>query len=201
MRDHRVIAVDLPGHGDSEKPHEPTAYGPKLQAGLVALLDRLRIDKAHFVGFSMGANVVGDLVIANPDRVQTATLGSGFFTVWDESEEEFARHTEQRATSGERFPWEPENQDFQALAAVIRGARFSAVTAEQIADISTPGVVVYGSIEIDRMSASQRQRLHAVPGSMTLLILEGKDHDSQNAAILSTEFSNAVRNLIAANPI
>lgn len=82
--DYRVIAVDLRGHGDSDKPHEPMAYGRNLHADLIGLLDHLDIDKAHFVGFSLGANVVGDLVVSSPERVQSATMGSGFFTAWDE---------------------------------------------------------------------------------------------------------------------
>ncbi len=122
VRDHTVIAVDLRGHGDSDKPHDPMAYGPNMQSDLVKLLDLLEVDRAHFVGFSLGASIVGDLVVSSPERVRTATMGSGYFTTWDETEERFARMTENRAAADEQYPWEPENQDYRALAAVIRGA-------------------------------------------------------------------------------
>ncbi len=185
VRDHRVIAVDLRGHGDSRKPHQPSAYGPNLHRDLVELLDRLGIDRAHFVGFSLGASVVGDLVVSRPERVQTATMGSGFFTRWDEREEEFASLIEKQKP---------------ALAALVRGARFSEVSAEQIAAVDTPVLIVFGSVELDDMTDSQRQRLRRLPRSIQVLTVEGADHDSQNAAILSPEFSQAVRALIAANP-
>ena len=200
-KDHQVIAVDLRGHGDSPKPHEPEDYGRKMAADLVRLMDALEIQQAHFVGFSMGASVVGDLLITSPERVRTATMASGLFTRWDPEEEAFAVYTEQRATSGERFPWEPENQDFRALAAVIRGARFASVSADQIEAISVPVLVVYGSVELHEMHESDRERLDALPPSFQTLIIEGADHDSPNAAVLSDEFAVSVRELIDAHPM
>lgn len=200
VRDYRVIAVDLRGHGDSYKPHDPMAYGPNLHSDLIKLLDDLDIDKAHFVGFSLGANVVGDIVVSSPERVQTATLGSGFFTVWDEAEEDFARLTENRDASEERHSWEPENQDYRALAAVIRGAKYSAVRPEQIALIVTPTLIAFGGIEAEHMTEAQKRSLESVPSSVEVLIIDRADHDSQNAAILSPEFTHAVRQLIASNP-
>ena len=199
IQDHKVIAVDLRGHGDSEKPHDPIAYGPNMQSNLVELLDHLGIDKAHFIGFSFGASVVGDVVVSNPDRVQTATMGSGYFTTWNEREEDFAQLIESRASSSERNHWEPENQDYMALAAAIRGTKYSEVSLEQIAAISAPTLIVFGSIELEHMTELQRSRLEDMPSSITVQIIDGADHDSPKAAILSPEFTQAVRELIASN--
>ncbi len=199
VHDHKLIAVDLRGHGRSSKPHDPIAYGPNLQADLVSLLDHLNIDKAHFVGFSLGASVVGDLLVLSPDRVQTATMGSGYFTTWDEAEEDFARGLEERGASGEHH--EPENQDYRALAALIRGARYLPVSPEQISAVSTPTLMVFGSIELEHMTSVQNQRLRELPAAVELKIIDGADHDSPKAAILSPEFVEAVRTLIASNPV
>ncbi len=176
------------------------AYGPNLHADLVELLDRLDIGKAHFVGFSLGANVVGDLVVSRPERVQTATMGSGFFTTWDDGEEEFAKLTESRAEGDERHPWEPANQDYRALAAVIRGARYSVVSPEQIASVSVPTLLVYGSVEVEHMTGLQKQQLEDLPDSVEVVIVDGTDHDSPNAAILSSTFTQSVLELITSNP-
>lgn len=200
IQDHKVIAVDLRGHGDSDKPHDPTAYGLRMQADLTHLLDHLRIDKAHFIGFSLGASVVGDVLVSSPERVRTATMGSGYFTTWDDAEEEFARQIESRGQRDDRHPWEPENQDYRALAAVVRGVRYAVVSPEQIASINTPTLMVFGSIEVESMSEAHRDRLKGLPSSVKLLIIEGADHDSSKAAILNPLFSRAVRELIAANP-
>ena len=176
------------------------AYGPNLHADLFELLDDLDIDKAHFVGFSLGANVVGDALVADPGRVQTATMGSGFFTAWDEREEEFAKSIEARVADDRREPWEPENQDYRALAAVIRGARYSAVSEEQIASVRRPTLIVFGSIEVEHMMDVQKQQLEVLPESVQVVIIDGADHDSLNAAILTPEFARAVRTLIAEHP-
>lgn len=198
--DHKLIAVDLRGHGQSAKPHEPEAYGQNMVDDLVRVLDRLGLERAHFVGFSLGASIVGGLLVSYPDRVLTATLGSGFFTNWDDEEEQFARYTESRQGSSQRVPWEPENQDYLALAAVVRGARLATVSDDEVSQISTPTLIVFGSREIEHLAPEHKRRLERLPSSVKLLIIQGADHDSSAAAVLSNEFSEAVRELIGSNP-
>ena len=41
-KEHHVIAVDLRGHGKSDKPRDPTAYGPAMARDVVELLDHIR---------------------------------------------------------------------------------------------------------------------------------------------------------------
>jgi pimeloyl-ACP methyl ester carboxylesterase len=49
----RVILADHRGHGRSDKPHDPAAYAMPLRvADAVAILDRLGIARADFVGRS-----------------------------------------------------------------------------------------------------------------------------------------------------
>src|SRR4051812_32052157 len=56
LSDHfQLVLIDAPGHGLSDKPHDPAAYGRRQQAAnVVAVLDDLGIDAAHFWGHSMG---------------------------------------------------------------------------------------------------------------------------------------------------
>lgn len=61
-KDHRVVALDCRGHGKSDKPIEPEAYGVEMANDIVRLLDHLKSQRAHVVGFSMGAFVAGHLV-------------------------------------------------------------------------------------------------------------------------------------------
>jgi pimeloyl-ACP methyl ester carboxylesterase len=74
---YRVVALDLRGHGRSGKPREDTAYGTRLVQDLVNLLDHLRIDRAHIVGYSLGAAITTKFLVEHPERVVSAVLGGG----------------------------------------------------------------------------------------------------------------------------
>ena len=70
-RGHRVVCVDLLGHGDSDRPPEMgnysmTAFGRQA----IAVLDHLEVDKAVVGGTSLGANAALEAAAAAPDRVR-----------------------------------------------------------------------------------------------------------------------------------
>lgn len=71
----RSIALDCRGHGKSDKPHDPTKYGAAMAEDVVRLLDHLNIRRAHLVGYSMGAFIVGHVVANHPERAISATYG------------------------------------------------------------------------------------------------------------------------------
>jgi 3-oxoadipate enol-lactonase len=73
--DRRYIAVDLRGHGRSDRdgPFGAEDYA----ADAVAVLDTLGVEKAHVVGTSFGGSVACVLAAAAPQRVATVTaIGS-----------------------------------------------------------------------------------------------------------------------------
>ncbi len=73
---YRVIAIDNRGHGLSAKPHDADEYTPtKMAADAAALLDHLGIEKAHVMGYSMGARISAFLALEHPERVHSAVFG------------------------------------------------------------------------------------------------------------------------------
>jgi pimeloyl-ACP methyl ester carboxylesterase len=63
-----LIAPDLRGFGDSDKPHG--AYGPDQHTDdMLALLDALGVDKAGVVGHDVGGAVMQPLARKAPDRI------------------------------------------------------------------------------------------------------------------------------------
>lgn len=72
---HRVITVDMLGHGASEQPYEMTAYSmPQFGRDVVALLDHLGLAQAVVGGTSLGANVALEVAVAAPARVRALVL-------------------------------------------------------------------------------------------------------------------------------
>ena len=74
-KDHQVIALDLPGHGGSDKPEKEEAYGVRMVEDVVLLMDSLKVAKAHIVGYSLGGMVAVKLMVIHPDRVISAVVG------------------------------------------------------------------------------------------------------------------------------
>jgi pimeloyl-ACP methyl ester carboxylesterase len=72
-REHRVIAVDLPGFGRSEMPADPISVN-RYADTIDALMGELDIDSAQIVGNSMGGFVGAELAISHPARVQRLVL-------------------------------------------------------------------------------------------------------------------------------
>jgi pimeloyl-ACP methyl ester carboxylesterase len=74
-REHRVVAMDLPGFGHSEMPEEKitiSGYGRFVDA----LLEELRIETAAVVGNSMGGFIGAEVAIQFPARVERLVLVS-----------------------------------------------------------------------------------------------------------------------------
>lgn len=69
----RVIALDLPGHGESAKDLQRGDLD-ELSEVLLALLDHLDITEAHLVGHSMGGAVSLNSARLAPQRVRSLTL-------------------------------------------------------------------------------------------------------------------------------
>jgi pimeloyl-ACP methyl ester carboxylesterase len=70
----RVIAVDQPGFGDSDKPIG-AAYDPRyFSSCAVDLLDALELERVHLIGNSLGGRVALELALRHPDRVNRLGL-------------------------------------------------------------------------------------------------------------------------------
>jgi 3-oxoadipate enol-lactonase len=70
---HRVVLIDPPGHGGSQKLTATFTFEECAQC-VVDILDHLGIDSAHFVGNSWGGMIGGTFAALHPDRVRRAVL-------------------------------------------------------------------------------------------------------------------------------
>lgn len=71
---YRVVAVDLPGYGYSTRAEHLDYTSSRQAAVVLALMDKLGIDRAVVLGHSMGGGVAMRLALADPDRVPKLVL-------------------------------------------------------------------------------------------------------------------------------
>ena len=71
---HRVIAMDLPGFGDSDKPLGAAYDAPYFASAIEALLDELEIERGHLIGNSMGGRVAIEMGLLRPERTGRIAL-------------------------------------------------------------------------------------------------------------------------------
>ena len=101
-QDHRVIAVDLKGFGLSERDADAGLSQTAQVAMLKALLDRCAVDRAVFIGHSMGGGVSLRFASMHPHMVRALVLAASAT-----GEERFAERTGIRRASPPRWLLRP----------------------------------------------------------------------------------------------
>lgn len=200
---HRVIAIDNRGHGSSDKPHDAQSYHTsRMAADAVALLDHLGLEKAHLVGYSMGARISAFAAHDAPDRVQSVVLGGLGYHLVDRgglpqtiAEAMLASSIEDIAEPMgrlfRRFA-DANGADRQALAACIEGSRQSLAPAD-LAEIAAPVLVAVGDKD---PIAGDPGRLAALLPRGEALDIPGRDH---NLAVGDKVFKAAVLRFLQTN--
>lgn len=180
----RVIALDNRGHGQSAKLYDPADYASQTMArDVVALMDRLGLERADVMGYSMGARITAHVALAAPERVRSAVLGGlgihlvegvglplGIADAMEAPSLEALDDPMQRMF---RAFAEQTKSDLRALAACIRGSR-QTLTRAAAATIAVPVLVCVGTK--DEVAGSGPELAALIPGAQALDI-PGRDHN------------------------
>ncbi len=183
QRGQRVVALDLRGHGESGKPHDPAAYGRDVLLGdIVGLLDHLGVEWANVLGYSMGARLALGLAMSHRERVGYLIVGGVGGRLFDPPlpgdpmavamEAESVEAISQPLLQSFRQFADEQGEDRLALAAFTRG-RTDAISRDSLAAIGAPALVVAGSR--DDLAGDPQGLADAIPGAKAL-ILAGCDH-------------------------
>ncbi|MEX0406649.1 alpha/beta hydrolase [Aquibium sp. LZ166] len=180
---YRVIAIDNRGHGNSSKSYDPEDYRPsRMAADAAALLDHLGIERAHLMGYSMGARVCAFTALEHPAKVATIVFGGlGIGMVegvgeWDAIAgallaEDPAAIDHPRGRMFRAFA-DQTKSDRRALAACIATSR-ELVSEADAARISQPTLIAVGTIDD---IAGSPDRLAALMPQAEVFAIEGRDH-------------------------
>lgn len=193
--DHRVIAFDLRGFGQSTRFREPRSFGAEMADDVVRLLDHLRLPRAHLVGHSLGAAIAANVAARYPDRVASASLVAGPFR---EDTASFARDENGHIADIENgrglrrfliwlFPGMPDSvavgfsaqilagNDSAAIAATMRSVGALMVPRERAAAVRAPTLVAVGGR--DRLADNSRWLASWWPRAQLVVVPEA-DHVS-----------------------
>ncbi len=212
-RNHMVVALDCRNHGKSDKP-QPN--GPGKAEDVIELMDHLKIQKAHFHGYSMGGGIVGRLLALVPNRFITAAFGgSGIQEVDPElrakvppdkqgrdPQEDEASHILRvhRAMDLGMSKEEAEKQAAAPPAARPAAATPAAAPAGPQLDLKTikfPVLAING--EFDRPNA-KTVRMSRELSNFTNVVLPGKSHlTAIMAAYMPKEYIESLVKFINAN--
>ncbi len=211
----RLIALDCRGHGKSDKPYDPAAYGPEMAADVVRLLDHLKIEKAHLIGYSSGAFIAGKVAATHPGRVLSvvyagqAPLVAGTKAPGSSEVEVFAKAVDEGQGLGAYIievtsPGRPKptkeqanalakilfyGKDVKAFAAAGRSFPKLEVTRRQLRKCKAPILFIHGGNE----SAYVKGRVAAVRrllGRGEVKTIEGANHMT---TLIKPEFGAAIK--------
>lgn len=173
-KDYRVIALDLPGHGRSDKPDAAEAYGEKLAEDVILLLDHLNIERVDVVGYSMGGMVAMNLLVRHPDRVHKAVVGG---MGWMRQGSFLAKSWERmQPREGSRTP-----------SVCIQSLGKLALTEDEVKSIRTPVLILVGDRDpVKRMYVAPLQRVQ--PGWQVIEIADA----GHLTCIMKQQFSDAI---------
>jgi pimeloyl-ACP methyl ester carboxylesterase len=148
---HRVIAVELQGHGRTADIDRPMTFG-HFAADVIGLLDHLGIAQADVFGFSLGGLTTYELLVQYPGRIRRAVVASADYRndrggeVYPErlpTEADFASMREAYVAVA------PDPAHFEAFAektaAMVQG--FDGWTDDHMRGIEAPVLVLIGDTD------------------------------------------------------
>ena len=212
---HRVIALDMPGHGGSASlPRD--AQLPDFVAWLAQAFDDLGLERANLAGHSMGALITGGMVAEHPDRLDRVALLCGVHRRTAEAAAAVRARAEalrngERDSAGPLAPWFGEDRTNPAyllvrewLDAVDGDGYATAYTAFATGDatyadiwpeVVQPALFLTGALDANSTPAMAHRMAAAAPRGRAVVI-EGHGHMAPMTA--PTAVNDALRTWLTA---
>ena len=192
------VGLDLLGHGDQDKPHDPEAY-VELPAWLLAHLPQEPV--VDGVGFSLGALTLLRALIMAPHRfgkVVLSGIGDGVFTKSPpDGNKRIVDALEGRAPEDDTFArmfahyGNSPGNDLLALTAIMKRPPSEPVTEQELSAITNEILIVIGDADF----AAPATRLAASLPNAKITVLRNTDHF---ATPESFSFIDAILDFLAA---
>ena len=192
------VGLDLLGHGEQDKPHDPAAY-VELPTWLLEHLPQEPVVDA--VGFSLGALTILRALIAAPHRfgkVVLSGIGDGVFTMSPpDANKRIVDALEGRAPEDDTFArmfahyGNSPGNDLLALTAIMKRPPSDPVSEEHLSKVTNEILIVIGDADF----AGPATRLAAAFPNAKLKVLKNTDHFATPEAF---SFIDAILDFLAA---
>lgn len=187
--DYRIVRYDHRGHGGTAVPEGPYSF-EELSMDVVALMDALGIERAHFAGLSMGGMTALGMALDHADRLLSVTscncvagYGPEGLKVWDERIAAISANGLEPVLEGTISRWftqptidsRPEEMDAirkMIMATAVKGylaccgALKKLNYLERLSSITTPTLFIAGTHDLGAPAAAMQDMHERVAGSL-----------------------------------
>jgi pimeloyl-ACP methyl ester carboxylesterase len=196
----RVIAPDLRGSGLSSKPYDASKYGRKLVDDQLRLIDKLKIENVHVVGYSFGSEIAQKFTTTYPDRVKSLCVGG---SGWGDEETYQQCYVKQlgQILCCMRICWYPCCCPCICLAAGgeipnPKSCQYAglaqkdvlSITEDEMKGIQVPVCAVVGEKDSE-IKYMEKLKGPGVVAKLQYIVIPGKDH---NATVTDPKYHKAV---------
>lgn len=207
-----VITIDLRGHGDSQNLDVATSI-EDLAGDVLEALNQIGIERAHFVGVSLGGAICQQIAINHPERVDYLVLSCtaakfGTPQMWQERAETVRAHGTAPLVDGVLSKWftapyvashsdvvRAVRHDFLSTSSTGYARACEALAnfdiRDRLAEISAPTLVIAGTEDGSTPPDVVHELAAGIPGAQWKL-LEGGAHLLNIE--LAEQFNTVVRN-------
>ena len=193
-RGHRVIGLDVRGHGASGKSHDASTYeGHQMPDDVIAVINAEGLQRVDLMGYSMGGWIAVNLLSRYPQRFNSVIVGGAGLHPFRQSDaiiaaleaDDPSTISDPTALGFRNFAQAQSQNDLKALAAVQRAERAPA-DETALRSVKVAVLVVVG--DLDETWERARLLAQTVPNA-ELVLLPGEDHLS---AIRAQSYKDAV---------
>ncbi|MBV8392842.1 MAG: alpha/beta hydrolase [Alphaproteobacteria bacterium] len=181
----RGLAFDHRGHGESDKPHDASKYDREAMAkDVFALMGHAGIERAHVLGFSMGAHIALMAALLDGGRIDHLVVAGVGSRIFEPARDPDAMAQAMEASSPDQIAdpmlksfrhfADEQKEDRLALAACSRGPR-TPFTKDSLFAIRRPTLVIAG--QRDQLAGPPQGLAETIAGAKAVSV-PGCDHFS-----------------------
>ncbi len=184
--EYQIILMDFRGHGKSDKPHDPAQYTiEKIVGDIIAVLDRLGIKTANFMGYSFGGGICYELAKRIPERIKGMIIGGcgaqnpppeileGQIKLYESGADNIIATYEQNGPLPPDVKAHILANDYKALAAVCKGMMTFPPVINDVPKMKMPILLYVGEKDFGFSAVVET---HKMLPNASLFTLPGLDH-------------------------